>query len=79
MLSDKLMPLVIAVIGLPRTGTSCIAGVLHKLGIAAGTFFSPPNLNNPKGNFEDMQLKRICCRRVDGREKIKTFRYWAAC
>lgn len=46
------------VAGPPRSGTSLIAGVLHKLGICMGveSEFLRANANNPSGYYEDSQM-----------------------
>lgn len=53
------MPCVI-VVGLPRSGTSATAGVIHKLGVDMGDDLMPPSpLYNPKGFYEDLDFTRI--------------------
>lgn len=49
----------IFVIGVYRSGTSAIAGVLHHLDVFMGEKFDPPNENNPKGYWEDLEFKEI--------------------
>lgn len=49
----------IVVLGCFRSGTSAVAGALHHLGVFMGEEFDPPNSNNPKGFWEDMEFKRI--------------------
>lgn len=49
---------IVMVIGPPRSGTSCVAGVLAKLGLPMGDTWQK-NSGNPKGYFEDRPLKRI--------------------
>lgn len=58
---DHKMPMV-AVVGTFRGGTSCVAGVLHKLGICMGQRFKPPGPANPSGFFEAQQLAQLCRR-----------------
>ena len=53
-------PKVIAVVGPFRSGTSCTAGVLHRLGVSMGRQFKPGNRNNPTGFYEAVELARIC-------------------
>ncbi len=48
------------ILGLFRSGTSCLAGCLHRLGISMGSEFSLPNEINRKGTFEDQALARLC-------------------
>lgn len=48
----------ILILGIPRSGTSCVAGVLHKLGINMGTgHFQPKDKFNPRGYFEDLRWR----------------------
>ncbi len=42
-----------------RSGTSAIAGIVHKLGIFMGDSFDEPTRNNPEGYFEDLVFKRL--------------------
>jgi hypothetical protein len=51
--------LIIAVLAPPRTGSSCIAGVLHHLGVSMGRSLRPSRIN-PKGFFEDLGLRKAC-------------------
>lgn len=44
------------VLGMHRSGTSAIAGVLSKLGIALGTKLLPGNEYNEKGHFENIHI-----------------------
>ena len=53
-------PQVIAVVGPFRSGTSCIAGVLHTLGVSMGRQFMPSAPANSKGFFEAIGLRKIC-------------------
>lgn len=50
----------VAVLGQFRGGTSCVAGVLHHLGVHMGKRFAPPKPSNPRGFFEASQLAQIC-------------------
>lgn len=52
----------VAVVGPFRGGTSCVAGVLHKLGISMGHRFKPAAKANPTGFFEAQWLAQICRR-----------------
>ena len=55
------------VLGVPRSGSSCVAGVLHKLGVDMGAgHFQPDDWANPKGYFEDMRW-RLATQRITGR------------
>ena len=49
-----------AVLGAFRGGTSCIAGILVRLGVNMGDKFKPPNKANPTGFYEAQQLAKIC-------------------
>ena len=53
---------VVAVVGPFRGGTSCVAGMLHNLGVSMGHQFLPPNKNNPRGFFEAVALRSLCHR-----------------
>lgn len=47
----------VLVVGTPRSGTSCVAGVLHHLGVRMTLRdFPPPHPINPAGFFEDRDL-----------------------
>jgi len=54
------MTQVIAVVGPFRSGTSCVAGMLHTLGVSMGKRFPPNAPVNAKGFFEAVHLRRIC-------------------
>lgn len=49
----------VAILALPRTGSSLLAGILHDSGVPMGKDFQEPNDNNPTGFFEDRRLKRV--------------------
>jgi len=49
----------VIVTGVHRGGTSCIAGVLHNLGINMGDDLLPASSSNPKGHFEDRELYEL--------------------
>jgi len=44
------------VLGAPRTGTSAVAGMLHKAGVYMGRYLNPPGHGNEAGFFEDMEI-----------------------
>lgn len=46
----------IAVLGIPRSGTSAVAGICHHLGLYMGDEFLPAGRNNEKGFFEDVRF-----------------------
>jgi hypothetical protein len=52
-------PVVVLVFGAPRSGTSCVAGLLHHLGIPMGDVRKAGPLN-PRGFFEDEALTKLC-------------------
>ena len=47
---------VFVVLGMHRSGTSAVSGVLHQLGIQMGKRLMPPSPDNPKGYFEDLDF-----------------------
>lgn len=49
--------MIIVITGIPRAGTSAVAGVLHKMGCCMGTRFGEPDQKiNPRGFFEDLDF-----------------------
>ena len=44
----------VVVLGMHRSGTSAVAGMLHKLGVNMGDNLYPPDHGNPQGHFEDI-------------------------
>jgi hypothetical protein len=48
----------IVVIGHPRSGTSLVCGLLNRAGVWCG-FMREPDATNPKGDFENEQLRRL--------------------
>jgi len=48
----------IVVAGSNRSGTSCVSGILQKLGISMGRGFLPADKNNKSGYWEDKKLRR---------------------
>jgi hypothetical protein len=78
---------IVAVVGVPRSGTSCIAGMLHNMGICMGKRLMPPQPYNPKGFFEAMYLQHylMACfeeptlRELAPRsERVEWLTHWAA-
>ena len=50
----------ILVMGIPRSGTSCVAGVLHKLGVNMGAgHFQSKDKFNQRGYFEDLRWRML--------------------
>ena len=54
--------MIYVVLGMHRSGTSAIAGLLHTNGISmgeTGSFLPRPSSENPKGFFEDVRFREI--------------------
>ena len=49
----------ILVVGTGRSGTSAVAGMLHKLNVWMGAVFQPANHNNPHGTYEDAEFRSL--------------------
>lgn len=50
----------VCVLGLPRSGTSTVAGMLHRLGVNMGEgHFQEADANNPRGYYEDVRWQAI--------------------
>lgn len=49
----------IFIIGMHRSGTSMITGILHKCGLELGTNLLMRGKDNPKGHFESLEFIRI--------------------
>lgn len=75
------LPTMVVVAGPPRTGTSCVAGMLHLLGVPMGKSLLKPNRNNPKGYYEDETLLRFVMSLTEAQKTkediIEWFRVWA--
>ena len=50
---------IIAVTGVPRSGTSVITRGLKVLGVNLGTSLEPANFSNEKGYFEDSDINNL--------------------
>lgn len=61
----------IIVLGCYRSGTSAVAGVLHKLGVHMGDQFDSPNDNNSSGYWEDLDFKNIHKKMEDSKDDHK--------
>lgn len=48
--------MVVMVLGMHRSGTSAVAGLLHALGVNMGRHFLEPNVGNPRGYWEDLDM-----------------------
>ncbi len=50
----------ILVLGCPRSGTSCVAGVLWRLGVDMGSgHLQPADRSNPGGYYEDLRWQKL--------------------
>jgi len=47
----------IVILGMHRSGTSALSGVLHILGLHLGKEIIPPHPSNPKGFFENDRIR----------------------
>jgi hypothetical protein len=54
--SDSNKPLAICVLGMHRSGTSAMTGLLHLLGVHLGTNIMKPAPDNPKGFWEHYEI-----------------------
>jgi len=63
----------IIVIGTGRSGTSIVAGVLHHIGVNMGNNIVKPNIDNPRGYFEDVEFIDINSRFVHKNISEKEF------
>lgn len=57
--SHRPRPLLVLVLGMHRSGTSAVAGLLDRLGVRAGDRLLPPRGDNPLGFFEDEEIVAI--------------------
>lgn len=74
------LPTMVVVAGPHRTGSSCVAGILHALGVSMGTSFIPTTWHNPKGYYEDTALEqfmRTRSGRATDEQKAIWLRDWA--
>ena len=49
----------VLIVGMHRSGTSCMAGILHHAGLYFGDKLLPPSAKNPTGYFENIDLWRL--------------------
>lgn len=49
----------LAILSLPRTGSSLLAGMLHDNGVSMGNDFKEADEHNPSGYYEDRELVRL--------------------
>lgn len=47
----------VVILGMHRTGTSMVGGVLHRLGVFMGRQLQPPDRANPLGYYEDLTFR----------------------
>lgn len=59
MLDREQMSTAIVVTGLPRSGTSAVAGILHRLDVPLGKHFTEADDTNKKGFYEDIRFANI--------------------
>lgn len=71
------MKRIVAVLGMHRSGTSAMAGLLHSNGIVMGRdneFQPKPMPENPKGFFENVRFRKLNDRILRGNEyQVKSF------
>jgi len=65
---------VIAVVGAARSGASCVAGIVHQLGVSMGDNLRKPKKRNPTGFFEDVAFRKICS---SNNGRVKKLTQWA--
>ena len=53
------MPRQIVILGMHRSGTSMVAGVLQRLGVSMGEYMLGSDVSNPAGHYEDIEFLRI--------------------
>lgn len=71
------IPQVVAVLGAGRSGTSCVAGMLHHLGVSMGENLRQATPDNPRGFFEDLPLRDISRGRLTHAARVTRLREWA--
>lgn len=50
----------VIVLGIPRSGTSLVAGILYTIGVDMGNgYLQPADANNPAGYWEDLRWQRL--------------------
>lgn len=70
------LPTMVAVVGPNRSGTSCVAGVIHKLGVSMGNSFIPTTWHNPKGYYEETELQEYMARKPKSKYTNKQIIAW---
>jgi len=66
----------IVVLGERGSGCSCVAGMLHSLGVSMGNDCDSPDLDNPTGRFESRSLADAIL--TSQRERVAALKRWAA-
>ena len=66
----------IIVFGTGRSGTSAVAGMLHKMGVRMGNTFVQTGSQNPYGTFEDRELYDLNRKVLEGEEKPEAYRQY---
>lgn len=55
-LKEKQMDKLVLVLGMHRSGTSTLTGVLYRMGLSIGDNLMKPSTHNPKGYYENMDF-----------------------
>jgi len=70
--------MLVIVVGMHRSGTSALAGLLHSNGVTMGEdvdFYPPPMRENPKGFFENKRFRQLNDKLLhDGGHRVKAFK-----
>lgn len=78
---------IVAVLAHYRGGSSCVAGVLHQLGVSMGENLLTPDPLNPRGYFECTKFHKLChrffdhpslARRLPSPQMIGLLKQWAS-
>lgn len=72
------LPQVVAVLGAGRSGTSCVAGILHHLGVSMGENLRQATPDNPRGFYEDLPLRDISRGKMPPATRVARLRAWAS-
>ena len=61
----------VIVLSIPRSGSSLVAGVLHRLGVDMGEgYLQPPDISNQRGYYEDLRWQKTNKRLVGPRYEM---------
>jgi len=70
--------MLVIVVGMHRSGTSALAGLLHSNGVTMGEdrdFYPPPMRENPKGFFENKRFRQLNDKILgEGGHRVKAFK-----